>query len=74
MDVHTPAEDKAGDTKDSFHEEPERVLYQFSKYRLKILFEGFRAKVGILRPTVRDKSLREIGNGVRAVNFIISKM
>jgi len=34
MNVRTPVEDKTGDTKDSFYEEPERVLeYAIKKTR-----------------------------------------
>jgi hypothetical protein len=40
-----PGEDKINDTKDSFYEELEPVFDKFRKYRVKILFRDFNAKV-----------------------------
>jgi hypothetical protein len=43
--VHAPYEDKSDDTKDSFHEEPERELDQFPTYHVKVLFGDYN-KIG----------------------------
>jgi hypothetical protein len=37
LSVHAPTEDKIVDTKDRFYEELERVVYNFPKYRMKII-------------------------------------
>jgi hypothetical protein len=42
--VHAPAEDKIGDIKDRFCEEPEQVFDKFPKYHMKILLGDFSAK------------------------------
>jgi hypothetical protein len=72
LNVHAPTEDKTDDVKNSFYEELE-----FSKYHTKILLD-FNAKVcreNILKQTIGNESLYEISNnnGVRVVNFAISK-
>jgi superfamily I DNA and/or RNA helicase len=43
LDVHAPCEDKRGDVKDSFYEEPGRVFDQFPRYNMKILLGDFTA-------------------------------
>jgi hypothetical protein len=53
-------------------------LDQFLKYHTKILFQNLNANVGrenIFKPRIRNENLHEIFNynGVRAVNFAISK-
>jgi hypothetical protein len=37
LNAHAPTEDRSDDTKDSFYEEPERVLNQDQKNNMKIL-------------------------------------
>jgi hypothetical protein len=64
--------------KDSIYEELERVFDRFPKYHMQILLRDFSAKVGredIFKYTVGNETLHEIsyGNGVRLVNFPISK-
>jgi hypothetical protein len=39
--VHAPSEDKTDDTKQSFYEELQHVLYQIPKYHMKILLRDF---------------------------------
>jgi hypothetical protein len=61
-----------------FYEELEHVFDKVPKYHMKILLGGFNAKVGredIFKPTLGNESLHEISNdnGVRVVNFAISK-
>jgi hypothetical protein len=46
LNVHAPTEDKTDDMKDSFYEEPERVIDEFPKLHMKILLRDFNAKVG----------------------------
>jgi hypothetical protein len=68
LEVHAPTEDKSDDTNDSFYEEPERVLDEFPKYRMKILLGDFNAKVGregIFEPVIGNESLYEISYGNR---------
>jgi hypothetical protein len=77
LNVHAPTEDKIDDMKDSFYEEIGPVFDKFPKYSMKILLD-FNAKLGredIFRPTIGNESLHEISNenGVRVVNFAISK-
>jgi hypothetical protein len=77
LNVHAPTDDKTQDVKDRFYEELER-FDKFPKYHTKTLFGDFNAKVGredILKPTIGNESLHEIGddNGVRIVNFATSK-
>jgi hypothetical protein len=72
-----PTEDKTDDVKDSFYKELERVFDKFPKYHMKIMLD-FNAKVGredIFKLTIGNESLHEISNdnGVRLVNFAISK-
>jgi hypothetical protein len=76
--VHAPTEDKIDYIRDRFYEELEHVLDRFPKYHMKILLEGFNAKVGrkdIFKPTIENESLNEISNdiGVRVVNFTTSE-
>jgi exonuclease III len=70
--VHVPTEDKSDDTKGSFCKELKHVFDQFLKYHIKILLGDVNAKVrreDIVKPTIRNESLHEIGNEVRVVNF-----
>jgi hypothetical protein len=75
LNVHTPTEDKIDDVKESFYE---KFFDKFPKYHMKILLGDFNAKVGwegIFKPTIGNKSLREISNDndIGVVNFAISK-
>jgi exonuclease III len=78
LNVHAPCEDMRDDKKDTFYEELGHVFDQFPRYDMKILLGDFNAKVGrenIFTLTMGNKSLHEISNdnGVRIVNFAISK-
>jgi exonuclease III len=78
LNVPAPTEDNTDYVKDSFYEELERIFDKFPKYHINILLGDLNAKVGreeIFKPTIRNESLHEISNdnGVRVVNFIISK-
>jgi hypothetical protein len=78
MNVHTSCEFKNDDVKDRFCEELGRVFGQFPRHDMKILLGDFNAKVGregIFKLTVGNESSHEISNdnGVRIVNFAISK-
>jgi hypothetical protein len=46
LNVHGPNEDKSDIMKDSFYEELDSVLDQFSKYNVKILLRKFFEKLG----------------------------
>jgi hypothetical protein len=75
--VHATTEDRSDDTKDSYYEELDCVLYQFPKYHMKILLH-FNSKVrreDIFKPTIGNESLIEINNdaGARVVNFASSR-
>ena len=75
--MHSPSEEKCGDSKDSFCEELEQVSDHFSKYHMKILLD-FNANVGrenIFKLTIGNESLHEDSNdtGVRIVNFTTAK-
>jgi hypothetical protein len=64
--------------KDDFYEELERVFDKFPKYHMKLLLGVFNPKIGredILKQKIGNESLDEISNhnGVRVVNFAISK-
>jgi hypothetical protein len=77
-DVHAPTEDKTGDMKDSFYDELERVFNRFPKYHMKIISGDFNAKISredIFKPTIGSEFFHKISNcnGVRVVNFAISK-
>jgi hypothetical protein len=77
LNIRVPT-DKTDDVKDIFYEELERVFDKFPKYHMKILLGDFNAKLGkedIFKPTNGNESLHEISkdNGVRLVNFVISK-
>jgi hypothetical protein len=77
--VHTPAEDKSDNMKDSFHKDLERVSDTFPKYRTKIKFGNIDAKVGkeiIFKPTIENENLYEISNhiGVRVINLAKSEV
>lgn len=66
------------DRNDNFYDKLKNVLYQFSKYYMKILLGNFNAKVGredIFKRTVWNKSLHEVCNviGVGVVNLATSK-
>jgi hypothetical protein len=54
------------------------IFYQFPGYDIKILLNGFNAKVGredIFKPTVANEISQKIsnGNGVREINFATCK-
>jgi hypothetical protein len=61
--VHAPTEDKSDDTKDSYYEELERVLDQFSNTKV--------GRDDIFKPTTGNESLHENSddNGIRVINF-----
>jgi hypothetical protein len=70
--------DKTNNTKDSFHEELDRVFDQFRKYHMKILLRYLYGKVGnedFFKPTIGNKCLHAISddNGFKAVNFAATK-
>jgi hypothetical protein len=76
LNVHTSRE-KGDDSKDSFYEELEEVLYNFPKNHMKILLY-FKAKLGrenIFKPTNGNDTLDQniYDNGVRILNFATSK-
>jgi len=76
--VQAPREEKSDNSKDSFYEELEQVLYHFLKYRMEIPLGYFEAKMGrqnIFKPTMDDESLHQGSNdnGVSIVNFTTSK-
>jgi len=77
--VHAPSEKKSDDSKDSFNEELEQVLfYNFPKYNMKIVVGDFNARVGrgiISKPTIGNGSLHQDSedNVVRIVKFATSK-
>jgi len=76
--VHAPSEEKSDDSKDSFYEELEQVFDHSPKYKMKIVFRDFYAKVGrenIFKLTVENESLPQDSNdnGVRIVKFATSK-
>jgi exonuclease III len=56
LNVHASTDDNINDMKETFYEELERVFDNFRKYRTKILFGDFNAKVG------REDILKPIGN------------
>jgi hypothetical protein len=67
LNVHAPTEDKTDNVKDRFYEELEQVFDKLPEHLMKILLGDFSAKVGkedIFKPTIRNDSLHEIGNGV----------
>ena len=77
--VHAPSEEKSDDSKDSFCEELEQVVYHFPKYLMKILLGEFNAKVGredIFKPTIGNESLHQHSNdnGVTTVTFATPKI
>jgi exonuclease III len=61
LNLHAPSEEKRDDSKDSFYDELEQVLfYHFPKYHTKILLGDFNEKVwreNILKPTIGYESL-----------------
>jgi exonuclease III len=70
--------EKNDDSKNSFYEELEQVLDNFSEYHMKILLGDFNAKLGredIFKLAVGNESLREDDNDndVRVVTFATSK-
>jgi len=78
MNVHAPSEEKSDDSKDSFYEESEQVVYHFPKYHMKILLGDFNAKVGrenIFKLTTGNEGLHQDSNDNddRIVNFATSK-
>jgi len=70
--VHAPTEDKSDDTTNSFYEELDHIFDQFPK----VPHKNVNAKVDIFKPTIGNESVHEIGNnnGVRIINFAISKL
>ena len=46
MNVHTPSEERSGDSKGSFYGDLEQVSDQFPKYHMKILLGDFNARLG----------------------------
>jgi len=72
MYVRHLREDRSDDTKDSFHEEPERAhnFLWISKVPHENCLSGLSVKA-----TIRNEILHEISNdnGVRVVNFVTSK-
>jgi len=76
--VHTPSEEKIGDSKESCYEYLEQVLfYHFLKHHSNILLGDFNAKVGIeniFKTTIRNESVHQGRNedNVRIVYFAIS--
>jgi endonuclease/exonuclease/phosphatase family metal-dependent hydrolase len=76
--VQSPSEYKDDVRKESFYEELEEVFDQDPRYHMKILKGDFNAKGGredIFKPIIGNESLHEVSNdnGVRVVNFAISK-
>jgi hypothetical protein len=77
--VHAPNQEKSDDSKESFYEELEQVLfYHFSKYPTKILLGDFNTKLereDTFKLTIRNERLHQDSNdnGVRVVNFATSK-
>jgi hypothetical protein len=74
LNARAPTQEKSDGSKDSFSEELEQVFDRFPKYLIKILLEGFNAKLGrenIFKPTIGNDRLHEDSNdnGVRVVNF-----
>jgi hypothetical protein len=64
--------------KDSSYEESECIFNKYPKHHMKMLLEGFNAKVGRaypIKPTVGRESLHKISkeNGVKVINFTTSK-
>ena len=64
--------------KRQFYEELEQVFNNFPKYHIKNILGAFNAKVereNIFKPTIGNESLHQDSNdnGVRIVNFAISK-
>jgi hypothetical protein len=73
LNVHAPCEDKGDDVNGSFYEELGCVFDQLPRYGMNILLGDINGKLAsedIFKPTIGNKSLREIyiGNGVRGVN------
>jgi hypothetical protein len=56
--MHVPTDDKSNDTKDSFHEELERVLNQCRAYDTKLLLGHFNAKGG-MKSTLKQADVIE---------------
>ena len=78
VNVHAPSEEKREELKDSFCEELEEVFVHFPKYHMKILLGEFNAKLcreDIFKSIIGQESLHQDSNdnGVRIVNFAISK-
>jgi hypothetical protein len=78
LKVDAPKGDKIDYVKNSFYEELERVFDTIPTYHMKFLIEDFNSEVGwedILKPTIDNKSLREIinDNGFRVVSFTTFK-
>ena len=78
VNVHAPSEEKIEKLKDSFYEELEEVFHHFPKYYMKVLLEGFNAKLDredIFDPIIGQESLHQDSNDneFRLVNFTPSK-
>jgi hypothetical protein len=77
LNVHAPI-DKNYESKDSFYEELEQVIYHFPKYHMKIPLGDINAKLGvenIFKPTIGKESLHYDSNynRFRKVNFATLK-
>ena len=74
LDLHAPNKEKSGESKESIYEELEQVFNHFPKSHMKILLEGFKAKVGgvnIFKRTMGHESVQQDSNdnGVIIINF-----
>jgi hypothetical protein len=84
LNVHAPTEGNTIDiiififcwgVKDSFYEEPERVIDEFPKYHINILLGDFNAEVGtedIFKPKIKKDNVHEINsdnNHIRIVRY-----
>ena len=78
MNVHSPSEEKNGDSKNSFYEELEQVFDHIPKYNMKIPLGDFNTKLGKekeFKPTVGNGRLHLVhyDNGFTIGNFATSK-
>jgi hypothetical protein len=68
---------QSDDARDSFYEELQHALDQFSEYHMKTLLRDYSAKlwVDILKPTIGNEILYKVSNDVwiRAVKFTTSR-
>jgi exonuclease III len=77
LNVHASTEEKSDNVKDRFYEKLKQVFNKFPKLHMKFLLGDFNAKVSRedISKTTGIEVLHEISNdnGVRVVNFTISK-